>query len=259
VRLVKVLETVTSCKTPEVATALEASPVAGAWTKPPGRVGTEIVLFGVWMVMVGWPIVQGLCCMVMATAPGTVCAPPTPNPAPPAGVSGTTTLAYMQAANFKQIFAVPERPMGPPPGAAERPAKLAPRFAIPVKITELMVAFEVTGSESLTGPRSPPPIVTRLRWSPARAALRFTTTAPPPGASRPGSVDSWNVSVPEYGTVAAPALPATPSARKPAKVMPSSFRIIELLLCSEPWPATASPVEADGSAIGTAPRKRSDL
>ncbi len=58
VRLVKTLLTVTSCTTPEGCAVLEVSE-AGPWAKPPGSVGVEIVLFGVWIVITGWPMVHG--------------------------------------------------------------------------------------------------------------------------------------------------------------------------------------------------------
>jgi hypothetical protein len=58
---VNTLLTVTSWRAPETRAVLEASE-AGPWAKPPpGRVGTEIVLFGVWIVIVGCPMVHGAC------------------------------------------------------------------------------------------------------------------------------------------------------------------------------------------------------
>jgi hypothetical protein len=147
------------------------------------------------MVVLAVPTVQALCCMVIATAPGMFCVPPTPSPVPPAGVSGTVTFAYWHGAKTRQIFAVPARPIWPPPGAPERPVKLPLVFDIPVKITELMVTLDVTGSELVTGPRSPALIAMLRKLAPD--AVPFTVSTPPPGAFRPGRVDSWNVSVPE--------------------------------------------------------------
>jgi hypothetical protein len=86
----------------------------------------------------------------------------------------------VSAGRRPQIFAVPERPMGPLRGV---PAKLPVRLAIPVKITELMVEFEVTGREAVTGPRSLAPMVRVDRCVPA-----LTVATPPPAAVRPGNV-----------------------------------------------------------------------
>jgi hypothetical protein len=60
VRLVYTLDTVTSCTTPEDWAVLEVSE-AGPRAKPPGRVGVEMVEFGVWSVIIGWPIVHEAC------------------------------------------------------------------------------------------------------------------------------------------------------------------------------------------------------
>ena len=71
--------------------------------------------------------------MVSAMAPGTYCVPPTPNPTPPTGVSGTGTFAAAQAGPLnKQIFERPLRPMEPPTGGVpEMPVRVPVRFARP--------------------------------------------------------------------------------------------------------------------------------
>ena len=68
-------------------------------------------------------------------------------------------------------------------------------FAIAVKITELMVAFEVTGTEAVTGPKAPAAIAKLERWGVAPVAGRAMAN-PPPGAVMPGNVASWNTSAP---------------------------------------------------------------
>jgi hypothetical protein len=52
-----------------------------------------------------------------------------------------------------QIFATPERPIGPPPGGpAERPVRVPVRLPTPVIRTDHMVTLDVTGSEVVIGP-----------------------------------------------------------------------------------------------------------
>ena len=110
------------------------------------------------MVIVGWPTVHGWCCMVSATAPGTVCVPPMPMPIPPVvGVSGTFTAEMHAGPKIRQTFTRPERPMGLADGGpAERPVAVPVRFAMPDIRSDWMVALDVTGSDVLIGPNCPP-------------------------------------------------------------------------------------------------------
>ena len=79
----KTFEAVTILSTPEVWAVLDVSD-AGPCAKPPGRAGVQIVLFGVWSVITGWPIVQGAFCIVTEIPPVNavvVTLPPMPKPA----------------------------------------------------------------------------------------------------------------------------------------------------------------------------------
>jgi hypothetical protein len=124
---------------------------------PPGRAGVVTVLFGVCIVSTGCPTVHALCCMVIATAPGTTCVPPMPIPVLALGVSGTGTCASAQGAKTRQIFARPDRPMGLPAGGpTDRPVWVPVRFPRFEIRTDWMVPLEVTGSDTWTGPNWPP-------------------------------------------------------------------------------------------------------
>jgi hypothetical protein len=161
VRLVKTFETVTTWSTPES----WAVTLNGDWM-PLGRVGVVMVLFGVWIVIGGWPTVHGPCCMVSATPPGMNCVPPTPIPVPAVGVSGTGTCAYGQGAKIRQIFAIPERPMAwGAGGPAERPVRVAAWFTRFEIRTDWMVGLDVTGSDTLIGPNWPPVKAIVEMWS----------------------------------------------------------------------------------------------
>ena len=138
---------------------------AGPWAKPPGSTGVVMLVFGVWRVMTGWPTVHGACCMVIATAPGMVTVPPIPKPAPPVvGERGTETAAYAQGAKPMQIFAIPDRPIGPPPGGPpEMPVNVPVRLLMPVKMIEFSVLGVVTGMLVVIGPNPPPPRASVVR------------------------------------------------------------------------------------------------
>ena len=153
---------------------------AGPWAKPPGSTGVVILVLGVWIVITGCPIVQGACWSVIWTGPGTVTVPPIPMPAPPVvGASGNGMLAYWQGAKNRQIFAVPERPMVPPPGGPPEIAGNEPvRFCIPVKI-RLFVEMPpaVIGRLVVIGPMAPLGSARDARWLVA-VMLTFATAAP---------------------------------------------------------------------------------
>ena len=132
---------VTSCTTPEGWAVLDVSE-AGPCAKPPGRTaGVVIVVFGVWSVITGWPIVHGAWYMVSATPPVTLCVPPRPKPAPPGvGVRGSG-MKEMQPGPPKVMhsFAIPDKPIGPPPGGPpEIPEKLPLRFCASVNRSDEM-------------------------------------------------------------------------------------------------------------------------
>jgi hypothetical protein len=123
---------------------------------PPGRVGVVMAVFGVWMVMGGWPIVHGEWYMVSATPPGMTCVPPTPIPVPAVGESGTGTGTHGPPLKTRQIFAIPERPIGLGAGGPpERPVRVPVRLKRFEIRTDWMVPLDVTGSDALMGPNWP--------------------------------------------------------------------------------------------------------
>jgi hypothetical protein len=228
VRLVKTLLAVTSCTTPEGLAVLEVSD-AGPWAKPPGRAGTETVVFGVWMVMVGWPIVQGASCIVIATSPGRIRVPPMPKPAPPAvGVRGKGTWTEQEPRGFdqmKQIFHIPDTPIDPP----EIPEKLPLRFCASVhrKLEIPSPPPDVSGRTEVEGPKLPPGSKNDSRW---KLPSLLTCAVPAAGTTNGGSVAACNASVPVKSSVAARALPAAPNARHATSAQPIPSERVDRLI-----------------------------